>query len=56
VDSADEPHDEERRRLAGEAGTPRFARSFFLRCRSFFQRLIGLDPRPIGGILPAVSA
>jgi predicted Zn-dependent protease with MMP-like domain len=39
----------EDRRLApaGAGGEAlRFARAFFLRCRSFFQRLIALEPRP----------
>ena len=39
------------RALAGGAGRAArfFSRSFFLRCRSFAQRRVGLDPLPIGG-------
>jgi hypothetical protein len=28
----------------------RFSRSFFLRLRSFFQRTVGLSPRPMEGL------
>ena len=44
VDRADEAHGA----LGGLArgGPARLSRSFFLRCRSFCQRLIGRDPRP----------
>jgi hypothetical protein len=33
--------------FAGRAVALRLLRSFFLRCRSFFQRRIALDPRPM---------
>jgi hypothetical protein len=51
VDRGDETHDDAGFDFPRAAPTPaawRFSRSFFLRLRSFRQRLSGLEPRPMG--------